>query len=541
MDFEWQSTAPLDHTSPFAQLSRPQPFQSQSRSLKRTHSAFTTSPTKPPMLSEPNSQPYLFSTGGNGTIKPATAAAAMQGGRGGAMGNMNAFMTPRKVDIDFSSGGEGGMSSPECWGAEDTPEQVHGKVGTVAGLEVRKKGGISGMFGRFGESPLSTSTSTALTSATSTSTGTSGKGEIVARKYSNNASRRVEKRRRREMQKHLWTQNRGHGRRGSWEDSDDDESEDGADAGRDRRRTSGPGPASGSGAGTGKKEIYIPILTPIFTFVESHPTVPTILSYYAQFIMNAFILSGAIYMLYCFASAIRSDVDRASDEVAAEILADMNVCAKSFVENRCAAGFEVPPALRPACESWERCMNRDPKSVGRAKVSARTFAEILNGFVEPISYKALVGSFLFFHHLDDLPSDGPTDSEINVQIFSVVILTTAITIANYTFALFRNKGLNPHTAPPPYPHQQQQYHQHPHQTPAPQQQWPAHTQQQQSMFAQYGQGVYSIGNGSYDSYDRGMMGLGQVPRLMAGDAGNSNGNGKERERSPSPVRRRILS
>lgn len=35
-------------------------------------------------------------------------------------------------------------------------------------------------------------------------------------------------------------------------------------------------------------------------------------------------------------------------------------------------------------------MNRDPKIVGRAKVGAEMLAEVINGFVEPISWKTLV-------------------------------------------------------------------------------------------------------------------------------------------------------
>jgi Di-sulfide bridge nucleocytoplasmic transport domain len=38
-------------------------------------------------------------------------------------------------------------------------------------------------------------------------------------------------------------------------------------------------------------------------------------------------------------------------------------------------------------------MNRDPTVVGRARVSAETFAEIVNSFIEPISYKTMVSLF----------------------------------------------------------------------------------------------------------------------------------------------------
>lgn len=50
------------------------------------------------------------------------------------------------------------------------------------------------------------------------------------------------------------------------------------------------------------------------------------------------------------------------------------------------------PALVQQCGKWDTCMNRDPTIVGRAKVGAETIAEVLDGFVQPISWKALVRS-----------------------------------------------------------------------------------------------------------------------------------------------------
>jgi len=67
----------------------------------------------------------------------------------------------------------------------------------------------------------------------------------------------------------------------------------------------------------------------------------------------------------------------------------MAVCSKEYLENRCAPGTRVP-AMEKACLAWEKCMNRDPTVVGRARVSAETFAEIINSFIEPISYKTMV-------------------------------------------------------------------------------------------------------------------------------------------------------
>jgi hypothetical protein len=44
------------------------------------------------------------------------------------------------------------------------------------------------------------------------------------------------------------------------------------------------------------------------------------------------------------------------------------------------------------CGEWRVCMNRDPTVVGRAKVGAELIAQVINGFVEPISWKTLVCS-----------------------------------------------------------------------------------------------------------------------------------------------------
>ena len=66
----------------------------------------------------------------------------------------------------------------------------------------------------------------------------------------------------------------------------------------------------------------------------------------------------------------------------------MALCSKNYVDNRCSPPDRIP-AMEATCITWENCMTRDPKTVGRARVSAETFAEILNSFVEPISYKTM--------------------------------------------------------------------------------------------------------------------------------------------------------
>lgn len=131
----------------------------------------------------------------------------------------------------------------------------------------------------------------------------------------------------------------------------------------------------------------------LFDFITQHPTLPHILSFYAQLLLNLFLVSGVMYILYSFWSTIRSDVDKKSNEAIAELLAEMAVCAQQYTENRCARDTRVP-AMEVVCTNWDKCMNQDPRNVGRARVSAHTFAEIFNGFIEPISYKAMVSDIL---------------------------------------------------------------------------------------------------------------------------------------------------
>lgn len=128
-------------------------------------------------------------------------------------------------------------------------------------------------------------------------------------------------------------------------------------------------------------------------FIDAHPSLPHTLSFYAQLFLNVFLVLFFIYIIYSFWATIRADVDKKSEEAAADILAEMAACTKSYRENDCGLDKRVP-ALESICANWERCMKRDPRSVGRARVSAHTFAEIFNSFIEPISVKAMVSQLL---------------------------------------------------------------------------------------------------------------------------------------------------
>ena len=108
-----------------------------------------------------------------------------------------------------------------------------------------------------------------------------------------------------------------------------------------------------------------------------------------QVAFNVVLISGVIYFLLQFCLTVRRDVQIKVDEQLAGVMGEITLCSKQYVENRCSPDLRVP-AMEKACLAWEACMRRDPSVIGRAKLSAETFAEIINGFIEPISYKTMV-------------------------------------------------------------------------------------------------------------------------------------------------------
>ncbi|KAF9894428.1 hypothetical protein FE257_007931 [Aspergillus nanangensis] len=331
MDFEWQTRAPGDVTSPFYQLS-----MQHEKHKKRPHSMFDSPEKKEmPALREPKSQPFLFSQ----PQQPSRSSKPNYA--------QSAFMTPRKFDMDFSSGAE---TSPEnAADNEETPEPP-----TKSG----HRNSLFNMYGRFAPSP--------------------GRGEIPRMKhYSNALARRVEKRRRRDKVLDIQV------RRDSDDESDRPSSSEGRLGNNNKRKTTG-----------GEEKQSTSRISPFsdfFALLEAHPNVPSILSWWAQLVVNLCVFSLTVYLAFGFVSAIRAEIEQAADEVSDTILAE----------------------IETVCENWDRCMKRNPEKVGRAKVSAHTMAIIINSFIDTISWKAIV--------------------------IAIVSISTFTIASNWSFHSFRNR------------------------------------------------------------------------------------------------------
>jgi hypothetical protein len=164
------------------------------------------------------------------------------------------------------------------------------------------------------------------------------------------------------------------------------------------------------------------LVSSLFTFIGAHPTVPHILSFYAQLMFNLFLLSACAYMIYSFWTAIQGDVDKKAFEASADIIAEIRDAADLYRINKCLSE-DRPPFMKTQCDYWERLMSQDPMKIARAKVSAHTFAEIFNSFIEPISYKAM--------------------------LFTAMIIFGCFAVSNFAFGVLRNKAM------------EQQHHQQP--------------------------------------------------------------------------------
>jgi hypothetical protein len=125
---------------------------------------------------------------------------------------------------------------------------------------------------------------------------------------------------------------------------------------------------------------------------------------YLQFFFNSALVVLFLYLLVQFVLTVQRDVEQRISEYSmgkqistceggnadyvTDIVQEISNCAAHYKANLC--GSNPVPAMLRQCGAWETCMNRDPTVVGRAKVGAELIAEVINGFVEPISWKTLV-------------------------------------------------------------------------------------------------------------------------------------------------------
>ena len=119
------------------------------------------------------------------------------------------------------------------------------------------------------------------------------------------------------------------------------------------------------------------------------PHAPVLILKWLQMLFSGAILGLVLYVVIFFVRTVWADVDSNVKREVMRATHEISDCGHRFITNNCDLSRRVP-AMEQMCNEWERCMNQDPEEVGRARMSAMTFAIIINSFFETISYKALV-------------------------------------------------------------------------------------------------------------------------------------------------------
>jgi hypothetical protein len=132
----------------------------------------------------------------------------------------------------------------------------------------------------------------------------------------------------------------------------------------------------------------------VLAWVEAHPNLPAVLSYYMQFTVNATLGFGFLWLVYLSYAAVMNDIARERDVFKRQILHEITICANEYRQNRCERNMRVP-ALEQACNQWDLCMQQDADKNAGARVGARTFAMIFNAFVDEFSWKSMVFALIF--------------------------------------------------------------------------------------------------------------------------------------------------
>jgi hypothetical protein len=261
---------------------------------------------------------------------------------------LDAFRTPRKFDVEFSSGGETPATPENDADSEATPDMRHlqwmspSRKVQAAQQDERKtspKKKRPSLFDRIW-SPSSRS---------------------ALKPYSTKAEKRVAKRR---THRRMFSRSRPN------DDPDSDASE---------KSKAAPPAQGGFHAWLGRW----------LRLVEQHPNAPSILITYLQLLSNLLLVLMSMYVVYSLWCGILGDVDKGVNESKAEAMLQIANCRKDWLAFRCEDKIE---RTRELCEGIESCISRNPETVARAQVSARTFARIINDFAEPISLKAMVRS-----------------------------------------------------------------------------------------------------------------------------------------------------
>ncbi|CAR29783.1 hypothetical protein ZYGR_0AD04670 [Zygosaccharomyces rouxii] len=111
---------------------------------------------------------------------------------------------------------------------------------------------------------------------------------------------------------------------------------------------------------------------------------------YLQLFLNFITVVVLFSFVTSLVRSLKTDITSSWNHKRLELEYESINCKNLYAINECT--LRNKPALQGQCEQWERCMNKDNDLFFRARTTlgARLFGEVINSFVEPIGWKALL-------------------------------------------------------------------------------------------------------------------------------------------------------
>ncbi|KAH8195721.1 hypothetical protein TruAng_010124 [Truncatella angustata] len=381
MDWEYQSTGPLDPTSPFVQsaqraqnnnafglprtntFGQPGRFSSLGAGAGAGPSTSTTTSTQnsphKPLAPTPGRASSAFSSSHSIFHRTNTAPPFRN----------PAFTTPRKpfVDMDALS---------EASAAEDSPAQTD----MDSCPDTPETDGRDNMRS-FSQMTLTPARSKALSSAMYKRS--PGKGEIPRGSTAFGTRDKVRKRKRRHDDKDISGFRLPYKQSDEWDDTEANDSDDSVYQPNDHYGPKKSARRKGWFGG-------------FLSVIQKHPDAPIVLGSWVTLLFNLAVVGLALWLLWVVVASFRDDFWAAKQELRAVVVEEMAKCARDYADNRCSPREQRLPAMNVMCDEWEACMSQNPDKLMRVRLGARNIVEILNEIIETMHWKTLAAFIALF-------------------------------------------------------------------------------------------------------------------------------------------------
>ncbi|EGG12160.1 uncharacterized protein MELLADRAFT_29805, partial [Melampsora larici-populina 98AG31] len=117
---------------------------------------------------------------------------------------------------------------------------------------------------------------------------------------------------------------------------------------------------------------------------------PYILLVYLQLIFNTSLVLLAFFLFMNFILMMRTDINSRLLAQTTQLRQEIQICTDEYHNNRCFPVAQRTKFIEQHCIEWEKCMNQNPNLLSKSKIGAETFAEVMNGFVDVISWKTMI-------------------------------------------------------------------------------------------------------------------------------------------------------